>query len=187
MSDQPVVGKIEFAPFGNLTPEARPGDWKILAEGQNTRIERLERENAALREALDRRSATFQIVQSYGGAFKVVVISPNGDCCEFRARGERAERVLRDAAVALIESPARCVESPGTLLPATPTESMVIAGFECEAFDTLDELYRKPGDGPGRGPTCRQAADAVRGIWRAMACAGNTNATDSQREGSGQR
>lgn len=43
MSDAPVVGRIEFAPFGNLTPEARPGDWKILAEAQNKRIEALER------------------------------------------------------------------------------------------------------------------------------------------------
>lgn len=38
-----VVGKIEFAPFGNLTPEARPGDWKILAEGQAKRIAALEK------------------------------------------------------------------------------------------------------------------------------------------------
>lgn len=49
MSDQPVVGKIEFAPFGNLTPEARPGDWKIVAEGQNKRIKALEAERDALK------------------------------------------------------------------------------------------------------------------------------------------
>jgi hypothetical protein len=40
---------------------------------------------------------------------------------------------------------------------------MVIAGFECEAFEALDELYRKE-----NGPSCKQAAEAVRGIYRAM-------------------
>lgn len=43
-----VVGKIEFAPFGTLTPEARPGDWKILAEGQAKRIDALERDMARI-------------------------------------------------------------------------------------------------------------------------------------------
>jgi hypothetical protein len=34
----------DWKPFGNLTAEARPGDWKILAEAQHKRIERLEKD-----------------------------------------------------------------------------------------------------------------------------------------------
>lgn len=56
-------------------------------------------------------------------------------------------------------------------IPSEPTMDMVIAGFECEAFEALDALYRKPGDGPGRGPSCKDAADAVRGIYAAMIAA----------------
>lgn len=48
----------------------------------------------------------------------------------------------------------------------SPTDEMVIAGFECAAFEALDATYRT-----GNGPSCKQAADAVRGIFLAMVAA----------------
>lgn len=32
----------EWKPFGTLTDEARPGDWKFLAQAQHGRLERLQ-------------------------------------------------------------------------------------------------------------------------------------------------
>jgi hypothetical protein len=47
-----------------------------------------------------------------------------------------------------------------------PTEAMVIAGFESDAFNHLADLYTSSG-----GPSCKQAAEAVRGIYKSMEAA----------------
>lgn len=63
-TERPVVGSIlfassannEFAPFGNLTPEARLGDWKTLVEGLTKRAENAEEKLARLLKMLEERS-----------------------------------------------------------------------------------------------------------------------------------
>lgn len=46
-------------------------------------------------------TATFHIEKRYSGTYRLIVTAPNGDCVEFQPRGERAQRVLREAAQAL--------------------------------------------------------------------------------------
>lgn len=50
-------------------------------------------------------------------------------------------------------------------VPEDPTEEMVIAGFECEAFDALCDAANAHRGWPY---SCKQAAELVRAIYRAM-------------------
>ena len=64
----------DYEPFGTLTPEARVGDWKVLAVSQHVRIERLERENAELR------ARNLKLLDEVHGR------CPNGHCYLLTAR-----------------------------------------------------------------------------------------------------
>lgn len=70
--------------------------------------------------------------------------------CGYRARGHWAEM--------------EAVRLHNDFCTDEPTQSMVIAGFESEAFDAL--VNAVPG---GAWPyTCKQSAECVTGIYRAM-------------------
>ena len=51
------------------------------------------------------------------------------------------------------------------LVPIEPTEDMRIAGFECDAWDKLGEATSRKQGWPY---SCRQSADCVSGIYKAM-------------------
>lgn len=67
-----------------------------------------------------------------------------------------------------INWPANKLANPDGSWAETPTEEMVIAGFECEAWDKLATACVEKGGWPY---TCKQSAEAVTEIYKAMRAA----------------
>ncbi|UAN64278.1 hypothetical protein [Serratia sp. JSRIV006] len=66
------------------------------------------------------------------------------------------------------------------LVPVEPTESMVIDGFESEAWDALGDAVL---DKKGWPYSCRESAECVTGIFKAMLAASPTAPTTEKQDG----
>jgi hypothetical protein len=91
------------------------------------------------------------------------------------AQQKRIKREIFTAALrAALAAAQPAIPEGYALVPLEPTEEMRVAGFESEAMDALSSAAVRKGGWPY---TCRQSADCVAGVYRAMLAAAPAGGT----------